>query len=247
MPSVEGTSDGRPYRGDELDQDPLENHLMFVSHHASSFVALLAALNLCIPWNAVAAQQPVDRPAGGTLPGTDPAASVVTPRAPKVVDVALAQGGWLTGQVIDTGGRAAEGVDVAIIRDGEILAHTATDQAGAFAFTGVAGGTYQLATADTLQLVRTWAPQTAPPAAVSTARIVQGDTVVRGQNGVGCGDAIGCDPVGCGSPYAGRVYGRRPVVNWLRAHPGMMMAGIAAAIAIPVSIAASDDDDDSHS
>jgi hypothetical protein len=218
---------------------------MFVSHRATSVVALLAALNMCIPWNAVAAQQPLAQSGEVMSVATDPALEATSVA---VSDIALSEGGMLVGQVVDTVGQPSADIDVALIFGGEVVVQSVTDAEGRFAFAGVTGGTHQLATANSVQTIRAWAPQTAPPSALQVATLVPDETIIRGQHAVGCGDAIGCPPNYGQPPYGGQrhggqAYGGRPVINWMRMHPGMVMAGIAAAIAIPVAIAASDEDD----
>jgi hypothetical protein len=202
-------------------------------------VALAAVLNLCMPWRAEAADAP---PTVAAIADANAA-----PETVNVLDIALADGGLLVGQVYDASGGPAAGTEVALISNGAVIAHTVTDRTGVFRVAGVVGGTYQLATPSKLQLVRAWAPRTAPPAAHQVAMMVQDETVVRGQ--CDCGSTVGCsDCVGenrNGRAYAGQAYGGRPVLEWMRAHPGMVIAGVAAAIAVPVAIAASDDDDHS--
>lgn len=196
-------------------------------HRGSSFVAFLAALNLCVPWQAVYAAEPAG-------------SAVDQSTAIEVLDVALGEGGLLTGEVYDAAGTLAAGAEVALIRNGSVLVSATTDRSGVVRFSGVPGGTYQLASSSEVALVRAWAPHTAPPSARPAAMLVEDQTVVRGQ--YGCADSVGKG--GHFPPrHAGRAYGGRPVMNWLRTHPGMVMAGVAAAIAVPVAIAASDDDD----
>jgi hypothetical protein len=208
---------------------------MLAVHRRTVWLALVASLNLSIPWQAIRAAEHEVFACSATQSPELHAAAV------EAIDVALAEGGVLAGRVYDTAGRPLANIEVTLIQNGEVAASTISDASGVFRFGGVAGGTCQIATAHHLQLLRTWAPHTAPPSAQQVAMIVHDETVVRGQYGPpGCGDSVPCGP-----PHAGQAYGGRPVLHWMRTHPGMVMAGVAAAIAIPVAIAASDDDDHS--
>jgi len=142
--------------------------------------------------------------------------------APAVVgnDVALRQGGMLVGQVVDQQGVAKANSAVLILYGEQEVVRTTTDANGVFAVKGLRGGQYQLMTQDGVRVYRLWAPETAPPSARQAALIVAGDNVVRGN-------------------YPGHGW-----VDWMKAHPYITAGTIAAAIAIPVAIAASDDDDE---
>ena len=62
-------------------------------------------------------------------------------------------------------------------------AATKTDANGRFAFTGLRGGAYVLATKEQQSLYRLWAANTAPPAAQHAALVVHQGQVTRGQLG----------------------------------------------------------------
>lgn len=134
-------------------------------------------------------------------------------------DVALAEGGLLVGKVVDAQAKPMVEAEVSI-RQGEAeIVRTATDKNGVFAAKGLRGGEYQVVAAGGQVSYRLWAPTTAPPAANRSVLIVSGTNVIAGQH-----------------PHGG-------IVGWVKDHPMMVAAGIAAAIAIPVALA--DDDDPS--
>lgn len=141
-----------------------------------------------------------------------------------VRDVALRDGGYLTGQVLDAAGAPVAATPVAVVDQGRVVATALTGEDGRFTIAGVKAGVYQVATDKGVTVCRLWAPGTAPPAAISDALVVNGDTVVRG---AGCGGA-GCGGAGCGG-----------VIGFL-SNPWVMAGIVAAAIAIPLAL---DDDD----
>ena len=128
-----------------------------------------------------------------------------------IYDVALRPGGVLQGQVVDPQGVPAAATRVVLAQEGKPTAATQTDAQGRFAFTGLKGGVYQLATAQGGGMYRLWTPGAAPPAAHADALVVSGGTVVRG--GMGNGG----------------------VLSFL-ANPWVLGAMVAAAIAIPLAL-----------
>ena len=122
-----------------------------------------ASLGLILPPSAFAAPTQLARPASSA-----------------VRDVALHDGGSLTGQVLDAAGTPVAGTAVAVIDQGRAVASTQTGADGRFAIAGVKAGVYEVATSNGVTVCRLWAPRTAPPAAQSDALVVHGDTVVRG-------------------------------------------------------------------
>jgi hypothetical protein len=158
----------------------------------------------------------------------------------QVLDLELAPDHTLRGQVVDASGRPLADVKVGLVDGKDSFQVSKTDPAGSFTLADVRGGAYRLVAADAHQLVRVWAPGTAPPAAQQATLLVVNQPIVRGQQ-CNCGSTTGCSE--CVGP--GQVYGGRPVLNWMRNNPGLVVAGVAAAVAIPVAIAASDDDDPS--
>jgi len=134
-------------------------------------MAWLAVGSICLPTNALAADNLVPRP------------EVVAPAVLPISDVALGSGGLLTGRVVDKHLGPCADIDVAIQVDGRAVATTRTDADGVFAVTGLRGGVHRVVTSDASQLLRLWADGTAPPRAARSAEIVRGADVVRGQWG----------------------------------------------------------------
>ena len=132
-----------------------------------------------------------------------------------VRDVALQEGGLLTGQVLDGAGAPVAATPVAVVDQDRAVATALTGEDGRFAIRGVKAGVYQVATAKGVTVCRLWAPRTAPPSAQADALVVNGDTVVRG--GVGGGGVIG-----------------------FLSNPWVLAGIVAAAIAVPLAL---DDDD----
>ena len=140
-----------------------------------------------------------------------PVVAATTASAPAVVNVALRDGGVLVGQVVTDQGTPQPSVPVSIRSQDRELAIAKTGQEGYFAFKGLRGGVYQLVTDRGHGVYRVWSPGTAPPAAQQGALLVDGDQVVRGQEGGGGFRAFITNP--------------------------LVIAGIvAAAVAIPVAI-----------
>lgn len=136
------------------------------------------------------------------------------PVSAAVRDVALRDGGYLTGQVLDAAGAPVAATPVAVVNQGRAVATALTGQDGRFTIVGVKAGVYEVATTKGVTVCRLWAPQAAPPSASPDALIVNGDTVVRG--GVGGGGVIG-----------------------FLSNPWVLAGIVAAAIAIPLAL---DDD-----
>ena len=139
------------------------------------------------------------------------------PASAAIRDVALRDGGYLTGQVLDAAGAPVAATPVAVVDQSRAVATALTGDDGRFTMKGVKAGVYQVATAKGVTVCRLWAPGTAPPAAQAEALVVNGDTVVRG--GVGGGGVIG-----------------------FLSNPWVLGGIVAAAIAIPLIL---DDDDGS--
>ena len=131
-------------------------------------------------------------------------------------DVAIRPGGLVVGQVVDAQGVAQAATVVSIQQDQQEVVRTTTDQNGVFAAQGLRGGQYLIVTEQGQGLYRLWAPNTAPPSAQQTAVVVTSPDVMRGQYGGGW-------------------------INWMSSHPFITAGIIAAAVAIPVAIAADDD------
>lgn len=139
-----------------------------------------------------------------------------------VRDVALRDGGRLTGQVLDVAGAPVADTAVAVVDRGRVLASTQTGADGRFAISGVRAGVYEVATCSGVTVCRLWAPQTAPPAAQADAMVIHGDTVVRGE--------AACRPC---APAGG--IGQGGVIRFL-SNPWVLGGIVAAAIAIPLAL-----------
>jgi hypothetical protein len=146
------------------------------------------------------------------------AAAAVAPQ-----DVALAEGGVLTGQVVDTAGKPQAMTPVSLTTGGKEIARVTTDKQGQFRVASLKGGVYQVSTAGKSNLYRFWAPRTAPPSSLSGLNMVTGNQIVRGQMG--------------GGPLAS-------AGQWIAEHPIITAGAIATAIAVPLAL---DDDDDPSS
>jgi hypothetical protein len=128
----------------------------------------LACLGLVLPRVELSAAQPVPEK-----------------NASKIVfsDVELAEGSVLTGSLVDSRGQGIDGAKVSIRYKKKEIASTVTDAKGGFAVKGLRGGEHIIVAGDEAALVRLWAPNTAPPKAHSSALLVRGSSVVRGQFG----------------------------------------------------------------
>lgn len=144
------------------------------------------------------------------------AAAAVAPQ-----DVALAEGGVLIGQVVNTAGKPQPMTPVALATGGQEIARVTTDKDGQFRVASLKGGVYQVSTSGNTSVYRFWAPRTAPPSSLNGLNMVTGNQIVRGQMG--------------GGPLA-------TAGQWIAEHPIITAGAIAAAIAIPLAL---DDDDKS--
>jgi hypothetical protein len=111
----------------------------------------LAVLGMCVPELALAAPTPA------------------TPAAPAVVDVALANGGVLHGQLIDLQGGNATGVPVSVKAKNKEIVRTVTAKDGHFTIPGLRGGVYQVAAGKGQGVYRLWTAKAAPPSAQKNA------------------------------------------------------------------------------
>jgi hypothetical protein len=108
----------------------------------------LATLGVCLPELALAASPP-------------------TP--PAVIDVAMADGGVLHGQVVDLRGGNATGVPVSVRSQDKEIAQTTTAKDGRFSVQGLRGGVYQVAAGEGQGVYRVWTAKAAPPSAQKNA------------------------------------------------------------------------------
>lgn len=153
----------------------------------------LAALGFCLPQSAWAA---------GVAPG----------RTPVVVDVELADGGVLLGQVVNGQGRSLARIPVSFWTRDRQIAATQTDANGCFAVGGLRGGVYQVVTTTGQGTFRLWTPGNAPPLARKGALLVVDREVVRGQ-----------------------IPGMGALTFWL-SNPWVLAGVVATAVAVPIAI-----------
>ena len=142
-------------------------------------------------------------------------------------DVALSKGGTLTGQLLDSQGAALASVKVSIRQLQREIASTLSDQDGYFSLSGLRGGTYQVVAGQAQGLFRLWAPNTAPPSARSKLLLVSSQQAVRGLYIQDSWDWM--------------------LEKWdglTMLGKGLVIGGIATAIAVPIAVHNSDDDDD---
>lgn len=187
------------------------------SYFSKSFgrgISWIAAAAVVIqPQLLLAETNPVNQPVA-----VRSAAEAVAPQ-----DVALADGGVLTGQVVNTAGKPQSMVPVSLKTSGKEIARATTDKNGQFRVASLKGGVYQVSTAGNTGVYRFWAPRTAPPSSLNGLNMVTGNQIVRGQMG--------------GGPLAS-------AGQWIAEHPIITAGAIATAIAVPLAL---DDDDDSSS
>jgi hypothetical protein len=125
----------------------------------------MAGLNLAIPQVMVCAAE--------KAPATKPAKAIK--------DIKLTSAGELTGKVVTADGKPVDGAAVSVAQNGKPVVRTISSQKGEFKATGLKAGVYQVASGRSIQTVRVWSEDVAPPAALASTTIVQGP-VVRGQD-----------------------------------------------------------------
>jgi hypothetical protein len=101
----------------------------------------------------------------------------------RIIDAQLAEGGVLSGQVVDRAGVPRAGTAVFISQGTRSVVRTVTDAQGRFVVTRLAGGLYQIHTDQGGNVYRFWTAATAPPAAQHAVLVVEGAGAVRGQYG----------------------------------------------------------------
>jgi hypothetical protein len=119
-----------------------------------------------------------------------PSVAVAGDPAPRILDLALSDGGQVVGQVVDAQGTARPGVAVSLLSRTDELAVAKTDDRGYFSIRGLRAGVYQLAAEDVSGIYRVWTADTAPPSAGRAALLVTGDGPVRGQLGAGLAGVV---------------------------------------------------------
>ena len=137
-----------------------------------------------------------------------------------VIDIQLQHQGTLQGHVVDSQGRPVD-THVAILKNGNLVSRTTTDQRGAFSITGLRGGVFQIKTQRGVGVYRLWTPNTAPPMARASLMLVDGP-VVRGQL------------LGGASGAGGGLLGNAALSPAITT-PAMVAGMIATAVAVPVA------------
>ena len=156
--------------------------------------AIMAGAGLCL--SQLTAQAAETTPAKAVEP------------APVAVDVSLAQGGLLQGQVVDAQGAALKGAPVSIWFENQQIAQTVANENGQFSVGGLRGGVHHVVAGEGYGMFRLWTAQAAPPSAQSAATVVSGEKVVRGQNGQMIGSFLRSPVLWAGLAYtAGHVVG----------------------------------------
>jgi hypothetical protein len=114
-------------------------------------------------------------------------------------DIALGQG-QLTGSVLNAAGQPVGGINVHVLHGASVVATVASNEDGQFVVEGLRNGAHVIQVGASVQPVRFWSSQAAPPAAAEQLAIVVDEEIVRGQCGDACGDPCG-DPCGeaCGA------------------------------------------------
>jgi hypothetical protein len=166
----------------------------------------------------------------GSIPGLS---AYAENNAVRSVDIALAKGGILIGQVVDTEGQTLEKAEVVLKSGGKEIARCQSDKQGKFQVSGLRGGSIEVATMGTTGNCRVWAPGTAPPVAQPGLLVVAEGDVVRGQHGGG-------------RRVPSRRYGRGVqghgggLLAMMIDHPLVTAGAVGAAIAVPLAVSNDD-------
>ena len=177
---------------------------------ARRWICAWACVGMIFPFSAADGQQPGPLPDRPIAPASDP--------VPAILDVELAPGGILSGQVVDAGGAPLGHVSVSVWRDTQEIGRTVSDREGRFAVSGLNGGLHRVVAANGalgMQLCRAWAPDTAPPIAQRGVLVVASGTVARGD---------GPPPVLPPAP-----------VLWMTT-PWVLAGAVVLAVAVPVAV-----------
>jgi len=164
---------------------------------------------------------------GMCLPQVVFAETAAAPPTPAVVDIALADGGVLHGQVIDiqNGGRA--GIPVSVRSQQQEVVRTTTSNNGQFTVQGLRGGVYQVAAGEGQGVYRVWTANAAPPSAQKSA-------VVYTQNTEAAPAPAKNLPITYTQNAGGAGGGS---LKTLLLNPIVIAGVVATAIAVPVAIA----------
>jgi hypothetical protein len=100
---------------------------------------------------------------------------------PVIHDIRLDLNGTLHGKLIDLEGRPVIEETLELIREGQIIATTASDQDGRFQFAPGSTGVYQIHWGQTMVVCRAWSEAAAPPVAKRQLVVLAAPSLVRGQ------------------------------------------------------------------
>ena len=100
----------------------------------------------------------------------------------KTKDVKLDASGALRVRLVDTQGNGVKSVEVTIKSSAGIESRATTDASGQAVFADLRPGLHMIPTGTTVEVVRVWTAELAPPKAIdSVAVVVDDETIVRGQ------------------------------------------------------------------
>ena len=134
---------------------------MKISNKLNAFVAVTLSCSMLLSGTVMAGESAVNTAAQG-------------------MDLALAEGGVLSGAVVTAEGQPIAGVPVRVYFDRQAIAQTVTDESGRYAITGLRGGVHQVAVAQQVSVVRLWNAKTAPQNARHGLVTLADETIVRG-------------------------------------------------------------------
>jgi hypothetical protein len=146
-----------------------------------------------------------------------------THSAARISDVALGANGRLEGQVVDYQGKAMPNVPVSIKTEGVQPIATTTTEDGRFAYEGLSGGVYQVASKNgSYSTVRAWTQEAAPPQAQAQAVLYMQEVTPQQQT-------MPANNYAGGAPRSGGF-------KSFLANPIVLPAAIATAIALPIAL-----------
>lgn len=197
--------------------------------HTHSRLSIVVMLGLVFQPCAALANSPAasPRPMAAPSPATSefPSPATSEPNAIQVADIALHRSGILQGQVVTAAGGGEANVVVQLTH-GRDTWQAKTDSQGWFQLAELRGGTYQFRVGGQEQLIRVWAPGTAPPKASPGILVTPSTDIVRGQHSV--------------SPNTNQFF---RVLKRRLANPLIVTGVTLTAVAIPVALHNTDDDD----
>lgn len=100
-----------------------------------------------------------------------------------IADVTLHKGGVAAGKIVDSQGNNVANLPVSIRHEGKTILQVKTKDDGTWIARGLKGGLHQVAVGRDQQVMRLWAPETAPPTAKRFSTLVVSGKVIRGQDG----------------------------------------------------------------